>query len=142
MNDVKSSENLLPVVGFLKIPKDGQPYLEGARCDECEAVYTKPQTHCAQCLSPNSLRPYKLGCTGKLYTYSIVCRSFPGIEVPFISAYVDLDGGGALKGNLIDVEATPDAIRFGMPVNIIFDEALGRKDRKGNSYLSYFFAPA
>lgn len=142
MNDAESSKHLLPVVGFLKIPNDGQPYLEGARCDECEAVYTKSQSHCAQCMSRNSLRPYKLGSTGTLHTYSIVRRSFPGIEVPFISAYVDLDGGGALKGNLINVEATPEAIRFGMPVKVIFDEALGRKDREGNSYMSYFFAPA
>ena len=29
-----------------------------------------------------------------------------------------------------------------MPVEVIFKDALGRKDREGNSYLSYFFQPA
>ena len=62
--------------------------------------------------------------------------------MPYISAIVDLEGGGTIKGNLIDVEPDPDNIKFDMPVDIIFADALGRKDRDGNSYLSYFFKPA
>jgi hypothetical protein len=30
---------------------------------------------------------------------------------------------------------------MGMPVRVVFKDA-GRKDREGNSYLSYFFEPA
>jgi hypothetical protein len=78
---------------------------------------------------------------GSLYTYSIVYRSFPGIDVPYISAIVDLDGGGTVKGNLIDIEPDPEKIEFGMPVDVVYADALGRKDRDGNSYLSYFFKP-
>ena len=69
-------------------------------------------------------------------------RSFPGIEVPYVSAIVDLDGGGTLKGNLIDIDPDPEKIRLGMPVEVVYKDALGRKDREGNSYLSYFFQPA
>jgi hypothetical protein len=29
-----------------------------------------------------------------------------------------------------------------MPIEVVFGDALGRKDRDGNSYLSYFFQPA
>jgi uncharacterized OB-fold protein len=36
--------------------------------------------------------------SGTLYAYSIVHRSFPGIEVPYVSAIVDLDGGGTVEG--------------------------------------------
>ena len=54
------------------------------------------------------MQSIKLNNTGKLYSYSIVFRSFPGIEVPYISAIVDLDGGGTVKGNLIDCEPDPD----------------------------------
>jgi uncharacterized OB-fold protein len=79
---------------------------------------------------------------GELYAYSIVHRSFPGIEVPYISAVVDLEDGTAIKGNLINVEPDPEKIEFGMPVEVVFDDALGRKDKDGNSYLSYFFQPA
>lgn len=142
MSNASTRDNMLPVVDYLKIPDAGEPYLEGLRCSECEAVFTKRQTHCARCFSRDSLQPHRLGATGNLYTYSIVHRTFPGIQVPFISAYVDLDGGGTITGNLINVEPTPEAIDFDLRVNVVFAEALGRKDTEGNSYLSYFFEPA
>jgi hypothetical protein len=79
---------------------------------------------------------------GKLYSYCIVHRSFPGIDVPYISAIVDLDGGGTVKGNLIDVDPDPDKIQFDMAVDVVYKDALGRKDRDGSSYISYCFQPA
>ena len=30
---------------------------------------------------------------------------------------------------------------MGMPIRVVYKDALGRKDREGNSYLSYFFEP-
>jgi len=77
-----------------------------------------------------------------LYSYSIVYRSFPGIDVPYISAIVDLDGGGTIKGNLIGVEADPANLSFDMELDVVYGDALGRKDKDGNSYISYFFKPA
>ena len=90
----------------------------------------------------DTLEKKRLGNTGKLYSYSIVFRSFPGIDVPYISAIVDLDGGGTVKGNLIGIDPDPANLAFDMPVDVIFDDALGRKDKEGNSYISYFFKPA
>ncbi len=87
------------------------------------------------------MSPVTLPNSGKLYSYSIVYRSFPGIEVPYVSAIVDLDDGTAIKGNLINVEADPANLEFDMPVEVVFADALGRKDADGNSYLSYFFQP-
>ena len=87
------------------------------------------------------MEPITLSNKGKLYSYSITFRSFPGIDVPYISAIVDLDGGGTVKGNLIECDPDPDKIEFDMPVEVVFDDALGRKDSDGNSYLSYFFKP-
>ena len=55
--------------------------------------------------------------------YSIVHRSFPGVEVPYVSAIVDLEGGGTVKGNLIDVEPDPAKIKFGMPVEVVYEIA-------------------
>ena len=83
----------------------------------------------------------RLANTGRLYSYSIVHKSFPGVEVPYISVVVDLDGGGAVKGNLIDVEPTPEAISFDMPVQVVYRDALGRRDAEGNRYLAFFFTP-
>ena len=128
----------LPVVDYLKLPEGGQPYLEGHKCSECGSIFLGERK---DCFARDSMKSIKLNNTGKLYSYSIVFRSFPGIEVPYISAIVDLDGGGTVKGNLIDCEPDPDKINFDMPVEVIFDDALGRKDKDGNSYISYFFKP-
>jgi hypothetical protein len=132
----------LPVVEYLKIPEDGQPYLEGHKCGSCGAVFLGERKVCSKCGSRDQMSTTRLSSKGKLYTYSIVHRSFPGIEVPYISAVVDLDDGVALKGNLIDVEPDPEKIQFDMPVDVVFADALGRKDREGHSYLSYFFKPS
>jgi len=87
------------------------------------------------------MQPTRLSNRGSLYVFSIVHRSFPGVEVPYVSAIVDLEGGGTVKGNLINVEPSPEKIKLGMPVEVVFKDALGRKDREGNSYVSYFFQP-
>ena len=96
---------------------------------------------CANCGTRNQMKTVKLANKGKLYNFTIVHRNFPGVEVPFISAIVDLEGGGSLKGNLVDMIPSAEAIKFDMPVNVVFRDA-GRKDKDGNSYLSYFFTPA
>ena len=131
----------LPVVVYLKLHDHGDPFLVGDICSKCGAIFLGERKVCSSCFSRDTLEAVKLNNTGKLYSYSIVCRSFPGIDVPYISAIVDLDGGGTIKGNLIDVEPDPEKIKFDMPVEIIFDDALGRKDTDGNSYISYFFKP-
>jgi hypothetical protein len=131
----------LPAVDFLKIPESGAPYLEGLKCKACGAIYAGTgRTVCSKCGARDQLAAHRLGTQGKLYAYSIVHRSFPGVEVPYISAVVDLEGGGTLKGNLINVEPDPKKLKFDMPVDVVIKDA-GRKDREGNSYLAYFFQP-
>ena len=131
----------LPAVPYLKIPDDGEPFLEGHRCKSCEATYLGERQVCSKCGARDQMSAVSLPNSGKLYSYSIVYRSFPGVEVPYISAIVDLDDGTAIKGNLIGVEPDPANIEFDMPVDVVFDDALGRKDKDGNSYLAYFFQP-
>ena len=131
----------LPAVDFLKLPDDGEPYLEGYRCKNCQATFLGKRNVCSKCGTRGALSAVKLSNKGKLYVYSIVHRSFPGVAVPYVSAVVDLDGGGTVKGNLIGIEPDPAKIRLGMPVEVIYKDALGRKDKEGNSYLSYFFQP-
>ena len=132
----------LPVVDFLKIPAGGEPYLEGHRCKACGAVFLGERSVCSKCGTRNQIEAIHLSDRGRLHVYSIVHRSFPGIDVPYVSAVVDLEGGGTVKGNLIGVLPDPAKIALGMPVRVVFKDALGRKDKQGNSYLSYFFEPA
>ncbi len=135
------SEQPLPVVDYLKIPEEGDPYLEGHKCGECGSIFLGERNICSKCGARDQMGTIQLSTQGNLYAYSIVHRSFPGIEVPYISAIVDLDDGATLKGNLINVDPDPEKIEFGMPIDVVFDDALGRKDKEGNSYLAYFFQP-
>ncbi|MDY6829524.1 MAG: Zn-ribbon domain-containing OB-fold protein [Pseudomonadota bacterium] len=141
MSEATATAGPLPVVPYLKLPEGGSPYLEGTKCGNCGAVYVGPRRACSSCFSRDQFETIRLQNTGKLYTYTIVYRSFPGVETPFVSAVVDLDGGGTIKGNLINVDPNPESIPFDMPVRVVFKDA-GRKDAEGNSYTAYFFEPA
>lgn len=127
---------------YLKIPENADPYLEAHKCGACGATFLGERSVCSKCGARDQMTAFKLPEKGELYSYSIVHRSFPGIDVPYVSAVVDLEDGTSIKGNLIDVEPDPEKIKFGMPVEVVFGDALGRKDKDGNSYLSYFFKPA
>ena len=136
------SDKPLPAVPYLKIPENGEPYLEAYKCGQCGATFLGERDVCSKCGARDQMSAVTLPNTGKLYSYSIVHRSFPGIAVPYVSAIVDLDDGTAIKGNLINVDPDPESIPFDMPVEVVYDDALGRKDADGNNYLSYFFQPA
>jgi uncharacterized protein len=129
-----------PLVPFLEIPSEDTPYLRGLRCTSCKAVFFDRRKHCASCHARNSLVAERLPGHGRLFSFSIVYRSFPEVAVPYISAVVDLEGGGTLKGNLKGVEPTPSAIRAGMPVELAFG-VVPERDAEGNRYLGYYFVP-
>ena len=139
---MSENKTVLPAVDYLIIPEKGNPYLEGHQCEACDAIYIGERSVCSKCFVRDKISKIKLNTSGVLYSYSIVYRSFPGIDVPYISALVDLDGGGTIKGNLIKVDPSPENVEFGMKVKVVYEDALGRKDADGNSYLSYFFEPA
>ena len=134
------ANKILPATEYIR-ESNGEFYLSGLQCKNCKSIFIGERSSCGKCFLNNALMEIKLGNTGRLYSYSIVHRSFPGVDVPYISAIVDLDGGGTIKGNLVGIEANPDNIEFDMQLKVIFKDALGRKDKEGNSYVSYFFEP-
>ncbi|MET0389478.1 MAG: OB-fold domain-containing protein [Polyangiales bacterium] len=141
MSEEREANAPLPVVPFLKIPDGESPYLVGCVCRRCDTTFLGQRSVCSKCGARDVLDAKRLSNEGTLYAYSIVHRSLPGVAVPYISAIVDLAGGGHIKGNLINVEPNPKHIAFGMPVEVVYGDALGRKDSEGKSYLSYFFQP-
>lgn len=140
MSEEAAASGPLPVVEYLKIPDQGDPYLEGEKCAACGAIYLGERGVCSKCGERGRFESVKLSNQGELYVYSIIHRSFPGIEVPYVSAIVDLEGGGTVKGNLINIEPDPEHVTLGMPVEVIYQIA-PRKDAEGNEYLTYYFQP-
>lgn len=129
-----------PATSYTVIPPAGEPFLTASRCRHCGATFLGVRDHCGRCTTRDAMEPVRLSGNGRLYNYTIVYRSYPGIKVPFISAIVDLDGGGTVKGNLLDIEPDPLRVKFDMRVRMVFrnaDLAIG----DGAGYVAHFFIP-
>jgi len=130
----------LPLVDFLDYDKDGKPFMHGTKCTHCGATYLGPRRACSKCFARDGLVDHRVAEQGELHAFSIVHRSYPGIPVPFVSAIVDLEDGTALKGTLIDIDPTPEAVKPGLKVQVVY-RVLDQKDKDGNAYVNYFFRP-
>ncbi|MCB2078697.1 MAG: OB-fold domain-containing protein [Novosphingobium sp.] len=124
----------------IRIADSGEPFVEAFRCADCGAVFPDHTLACRKCGSRDGVAPFRSLETGRLYSWSIVHRSYPGITVPFVSAIVDLDGGLALKGTLRDADEAD--LREGLPVRLVFDDAGGARDKNDVPYVGFHFVPA
>jgi uncharacterized OB-fold protein len=129
-----------PATSYTRIAADGKPHLEGSRCGVCDTMFLGSRDNCGRCGARGAMRAEQLSERGRLYNYTIVYRSYPGITVPFISAIVDLNGGGTVKGNLLDVEPDPKRLSFGMPVRMVFRGA-EIASAEGLGHVAHFFIP-
>jgi uncharacterized protein len=131
----------VPAVGFLHFDEAGGAHLRGARCTDCGAVAPGDRLVCNACGARERMESIRLSESGTVYSYTIVHRSFPGVRTPFIAAIVDLEGGGALQGTLLGVEADPAKVPFGLPVRVVYRDS-GQTAPDGRPFHSYYFVPA
>ena len=129
-----------PATSYTRIDTEGKPYLEGSRCVACGTVFVGLRENCGRCAVRGGMQAIRLGERGRLYSYTIVYRSYPGIKVPFISAIVDLEGGGTVKGNLLELEPDPARLNFDMPVRMVFRDAQ-LASPEGAGHTAHFFVP-
>lgn len=121
----------------VRVDANGSAWVEAFRCADCGAVMAEETPACRRCGGRGTLRAFRPGHSGALYSWTVIHRSYPGIKVPFVSAIVDIDGGLTLKGTLqID---DPAALRAGMPVNLVMDDAGGATDTDGRPYVGFHF---
>lgn len=130
-----------PAQPHIKFDASGKPYIEAHRCRACGAVVAEPRLACPACAARDGFEAAPAAATGKLIAYSIVKRSYPGIPVPFVSAVVELDDGLTLKANLVGAGFEPESIAGNLPVRVRFNDALGRTDKDGRTYVGYEFEP-
>ena len=135
------TESPRPATSYTRIDEAGTPYLLGSRCGECAAVFLGVRENCGRCCARRRMQPVRLAARGRLYSYTIVYRSYPGIRVPFISAIVDLEEGGTIKGNLVDVAPSPEKLAYGMPVKVVFRGAQCALGEEAAGYVAHFFVP-
>ena len=92
------------------------------RCRRCGMMRHYPRALCPGCLAGDPEWVLSSG-RGSVYTYTVTYQKLaPGFRdsVPYILAYVELDEGVRLLTNIVD--CAPDAVRIGMPVEVVFDD--------------------
>ena len=128
----------IPMVDYLVLD-DGDPHLRANACEECGALYLDRRVACAKC-GADRFGTKRLAGEGKLRSFTIVHRAAPGVPTPYVSAVVDLDGGGVVKANLVDVQPDPKDISLGMPVRMT--TFVAGTDDEGTEAVAFGFAPA
>jgi uncharacterized protein len=119
---------------------DGAAWIGAFRCPDCGAVAAEQTLGCRRCASRTAPQSFRASERGRVYAWSVVERSYPGVAVPFVSVIVDLSDGLTLKGTLCDVDV--DSVRGGMPVTLVFDDAGGARDASGAPFVGYHFEAA
>jgi uncharacterized OB-fold protein len=98
--------------------------LEIQRCGGCQQMIFYPRPLCPSCMS-DDLTWTKVSGRGVVHAFAIPHRSpNPAFasEAPYVVALVELEEGARMMSNLVDVDPTPEAVRVGMAVEIVYDD--------------------
>ena len=128
----------VPIVDYLVL-EDGPPHLIATVCAECGAQYFDRRNACAKC-GKRDFTIEALPSSGTLRSFTITHRAAPGVPTPYISAIVDLEGGGVVKANVINVDPSPDQVQFGMPVRLT--TFVAGADDDGTEAIAFGYEPA
>lgn len=125
----------VPLVDYLVL--GDRPHLEAKECAACGARYFDRRNACAAC-GGQDFRTVEVARQGEVRTFTIVSMAAPGIPVPFVAAVVDCDGT-SVRGNVVDVEPTPEHVRLGMKVELT-TFPIGT-DNEGTEAVGFGFRP-
>lgn len=111
----------ISLVEYLVLADEG-PYLVSKECAGCGALYFDRRNACAKC-GGREFGERRLGNRGTVRAFTIVHRAAPGVPTPYVSTVVDLEGGGVVKANLVevpvrDLHGDPERVSLGMPVEL------------------------
>lgn len=126
----------IPLVDYLVL--DDAPHLRANECTACGARYFDRRNACAGCFG-TEFRKVDIPTEGEVRAFTIVTFAAPGVPVPFVAAVVDCQGT-SVRGNLINVEPTPEHVSLGMKVRLA-TYSLGHDDN-GVEAVGFGFEPA
>jgi uncharacterized protein len=125
----------IPIVPYL-ILDEGEPYLKAFECQNCGALVFAERTRCSRCFTAGPFKERKLGTTGTVRAFTVVKRGAVGNG--FISAIVDLDGGGNAKANIVNGDLdNPENNKLGAPVKLV--TRVVATDDDGNEAVAFGF---
>jgi uncharacterized protein len=105
----------VPLVDYLVLG-DGDPYLVAHECARCGARFFDRRNACAACGGTEFAR-VRVASEGEVRAFTIVSLAAPGIPVPFVASVVDCDGT-SVRGNVVNVEPSPEHVKLGMKVRL------------------------
>jgi uncharacterized OB-fold protein len=113
-----AGSTVLPIVDYF-VPDAKSPHLSVLVCDGCGARYLERRNGCGRCGGRNFSRR-SAPTTGTVKAYTVVWRSEPGVEVPFVSCLVDFGEGLVAKSNLVGIDPdTVDLTVLGRSVDLV-----------------------
>ncbi len=125
----------IPLVDYLTL--GDRPHLVAHQCTTCGARYFDRRNACANC-GGTEFGSADVDTDGEVRSFTIVTFAAPGVPVPFVSAIVDC-GGTSVRGNLINVEPSPEHVSLGMKVRLA-TYSLGTDDN-GTEAIGFGFEP-
>ncbi len=128
----------VPIVDYLVLD-DGAPHLVATACTQCGAQYFDRRNACAKC-GEREFETETLPNEGAVRSFTITHRAAPGVLTPYVSAIVDLDGGGVVKANVVNIEPTPENVQLGMPVRLT--TFVAGTDDDGTEAVAFGYEPA
>lgn len=105
----------VPLVDYLVLGDD--PHLVAKECAACGARFFDRRNACAACGSDAGFTDVRVPTEGELQAFTIVAFAAPGVPVPFVAGVVDC-GGTSVRGNVVNVEPTPEHVQLGMKVRL------------------------
>jgi uncharacterized OB-fold protein len=133
-----------PIVPYLQLPTAAgeKAYLSGVKCKSCGTAFLGKRMACGKCSAVDDFEDLRFSDHGTLRAFTIVYRTAPGIEVPFIAAIVDLPEGTAVKANIGGVEPEGEKVAALLGKKLeMYTEAI-RKDKEGNDVVVFKYRPA
>lgn len=127
----------IPIVDYLVL-EDGEPYLIANEAVGSGALYFDRRNADAKS-GTTEFKRRRLETAGVVRSFSIIHRAAKGVPVPYVSAIVDLDGGGTVKGNVLNIEPDPDHVQLGMRVQLT-TYPVGTDD-DGTEAIAFAFEP-
>ncbi|HET7875232.1 MAG TPA: Zn-ribbon domain-containing OB-fold protein [Methylomirabilota bacterium] len=112
------------------ITPESRPFWEGCRrhefllqrCRDCGAFQHYPRGVCARCWGANLEWRPSAG-RGRIYTFTVThrtqARGFRD-ETPYVLAWIELDEGVQVLGNVVGSD--PALVAIGMPVRVTFED--------------------
>ena len=97
------------------------PRLLGSRCTACGTAGFPARPFCPHCRATDGITGVVLSPQGRVHSFTVVRQAPPGVEVPYVLAYVDLDDGVRVMAQVAAPGPGPSdgrGVEIGTPVRL------------------------